>query len=100
MNRKLVPFVVGSALAILAAAPAFAYTGQSLAKDAKITIAEASAIALKARPGKIVERELEQEDGGLRYSFIIRHASKKYEVGVDAKDGRVLENKVEGKNPD
>jgi len=55
---------------------------------------------LKARPGKIIERELEQENGGLRYSFIIKHASKKYEVGVDAKDGRVLENKVEGKNPD
>lgn len=39
-------------LALLFAYPALAYTGQKLAKDAKISIAEARAIALKAHPGQ------------------------------------------------
>lgn len=83
-------------------APALAFTGQSLAKDAKVTMTQASAIALKARPGKITDRELEQERGGsgLRYSFDIKHAGVTYEVGVDARTGSVLEDSREGKNPD
>ena len=58
--------------------------------------------ALKAYPGKIVSEELEQESGGsgLRYSFVIRHRKVKHEVGVDAKTGEVLEDAVEGENPD
>ena len=59
---------------------------------------EATAIAHKARRGKIIERE--PGGSGLGYSSIIQRGAKKYEVGVDAKDGKVLENKVEGKNPD
>ncbi len=84
------------------AAPAFAYTGEKLAKDAKITIAEAEAIALKAHPGKITDEELEKEKGGsgLRYSFDIKGTGAVAEVGVDARTGRVLENSKEGANPD
>jgi uncharacterized membrane protein YkoI len=46
-----------------------AYKGEELAKDAKISIEEARAIALKAHPGKITDEELEREAGGsgLRY---------------------------------
>jgi uncharacterized membrane protein YkoI len=79
-----------------------AYTGEEFAKDAKINLPEARAIALKARPGKITDEELEKESGGsgLRYSFDIRNAATTYEVGVDAKTGTVLENAAEGKNPD
>ena len=81
---------------------AMAYTGEELAKDAKIEIQAARDIALKARPGKISDEELEKEKGGsgLRYSFDIKVGSKTYEVGVDAVTGKVLENKREGKHPD
>ena len=89
-------------LALLFAVPALAYTGEKLAKDATISIAEARAIALKAHPGKITDEELEREAGGtgLRYSFDIKSGSSTQEVGVDARTGRVLENAKEGKNPD
>ncbi|HWU67658.1 MAG TPA: PepSY domain-containing protein, partial [Stenotrophobium sp.] len=71
----------------LAAANALAYTGQKLASEAKISIEQAQAIALKAHPGKIADEELEREKGGsaLRYSFDIRRGSVTQEVGVDAK---------------
>jgi uncharacterized membrane protein YkoI len=93
--------VVGGAA--LAAAPAtHGFVGQKLAAKAKVTMAQASAIALKAHPGRITDKELENEGGGsgLRYSFDIASGGKTFEVGVDAKTGAVLENKKEGKNPD
>ncbi len=79
-----------------------AFTGEKLAKNAKISMNEARAIALKAHPGKITDEELETEKGGsgLRYSFDIKGAKGTQEVGVDAKTGKVLENKLEGPNPD
>ncbi|MBO0733820.1 MAG: PepSY domain-containing protein [Methylocapsa sp.] len=89
-------------LALLLTYPALAYKGERLAGYAKISIAEARAIALKAHPGKITDEELEREAGGtgLRYSFDIKSGSSTYEVGVDAKTGRVLENGEESKHPD
>ena len=95
--------VVGAAIAALTlASSALAYTGQVLEKDAKVTMAEAWQIALKARPGTITDEELEKEKGGsgLRYSFDIKDASGTWEVGVDAMTGRVLENSKEGAHPD
>ena len=88
--------------ALLFACPALAFTGEKLAKDAKISIAEARAIALKAHPGTITDEELEREAGGtgLRYSFDIKSGGATQEVGVDAVTGRVLENAKEGQNPD
>ncbi|HET9114245.1 MAG TPA: PepSY domain-containing protein [Burkholderiales bacterium] len=87
---------------LLGAVGAQAYTGEALAKHAKVTMAEARAIALKAHPGKITDEELEKEAGGsgLRYSFDIRKGKVKQEVGVDAQTGAVLENKEEGSHPD
>ena len=84
------------------ASSAMAYTGQELAKDAKISIKQARAIALKAHPGEITDQELEKERGGsgLRYSFDIKRGAITQEVGVDARTGRVLENKKEGPHPD
>lgn len=86
----------------MAAANVFAYTGQELAKEAKVSIEQARAIALKAHPGKITDEELEREKGGsgLRYSFDIRGGKVTQEVGVDAKTGKLLENAPEGPNPD
>jgi uncharacterized membrane protein YkoI len=90
--------VIVSALA----GPAAAYTGQKLAGNARITIEQARAIALKAHPGRITDEELEREGGGsgLRYSFDVKNGAITHEVGVDAVTGRVLENKVEGPHPD
>ena len=75
---------------------------KQLAGKAKITIEQARAIALKAHPGRITDEELEREGGGsgLRYSFDIKNGAVTHEVGVDARTGRVLENKPEGPNPD
>ena len=89
-------------LGVLTALPALAYKGENLAKDAKITMAQARKIALKAHAGKITDAELETESGGsgLRFSFDIKNGAKTHEIGVDAKTGKVLENKMEGKNPD
>lgn len=65
-------------------------------------MAQAEAIALKARPGTITDKELEKERGGsgLRYSFDVKAARVTYEVGVDALTGKVLENDKEGLHPD
>ena len=89
-------------LALTLALPAMAYTGENLAAKAKVSIAEARAVALKAYPGKITDEELENEGGGsgLRYSFDIKRGTVTQEVGVDAQTGKVLENKEEGPNPD
>ncbi len=95
--------LIGLTVIVLAVAgPAAAYTGQRLASQAKITMEQARAIALKARPGQITDEELEREGGGsgLRYSFDIRNGAVTHEVGVDARTGRVLENKTEGPHPD
>ena len=58
--------------------------------------------AIKARHGTITDQELEKEGGGsgLRYSFDVKQGKITYEVGVDAKTGKVLENKAEGPIPD
>jgi uncharacterized membrane protein YkoI len=98
-----IAFVMTAALLIsLSPMSAYAYSGENHAKDAKISIRQASEIALKARPGKITDRELEREKGGsgLRYSFDITSHKTKYEVGVDAQTGTVLENAREGAHPD
>jgi uncharacterized membrane protein YkoI len=98
----LTPFL--GLILMAAASHAFAFAGQKYAGEARISLAEARAIALKAHPGKITDQELEREKGGsgLRYSFDIRQARNSHtqEVGVDAKTGGVLENAPEGPNPD
>ncbi|HQT38191.1 MAG TPA: PepSY domain-containing protein [Acidocella sp.] len=81
--------------------PAFAYSGESLAKDAKISLAQAQTIALSAQPGTIVDTELEHEKGGssLRYSFDVKtSANIVHEVGIDAQSGAVLENSIDSGN--
>ncbi len=106
MTKLMIGRVLGSAAAMAlvaaAAAPAEAYTGQKLAKFAKVSLIQARATALKAHPGKITDQELERESGGtgLRYSFDIKGASGVQEVGVDARTGKVLENAKEGPHPD
>jgi uncharacterized membrane protein YkoI len=100
MKRFSIFAVIALGLATTAGAASF--KGEELAKTAKITVDEARVIALKARKGEVTDTELEKEKGGsgLRYSFDIKAGGKTYEVGVDAKTGKVLENQVEGPHPD
>jgi hypothetical protein len=99
MKRLILPVLAVSALLTGAAFAATSanFHGHELAGQAKITLASARLMALKARPGKIVDQELEKESGGsgLRYSFDIRSHGKTIEVGVDAMTGKVLENAAE-----
>jgi uncharacterized membrane protein YkoI len=82
--------------------PSHGLKGANLTPMAKVTLANARAAALKARPGIITDQELEKEKGGsgLRYSFDIKSNGKPFEVGVDARTRKVLENKAEGPNAD
>lgn len=103
MKLKLLWAPAGLAALLLTSAVAFAYSGQRYAPQAKISIAKARSIALKTIPGgKITGEELEREagDSGLRYSFDVKFKGRTHEVGVDAKTGKILENSVEGANPD
>ena len=84
-----------------------AYTGEKLAKGAKVNIDDARAIALKATEVDVLDalrltHRCQREGGGsrLRYAFDIKSGGVKYEVGVDAQTGKVLENKKEGRHPD
>src|SRR4051794_12272237 len=78
------------------------FAGSNLLPLAKITLAQARSTALAARPGQITDEELENERGGtgLRYSFDVKSHGKTFEVGVDARTGKVLENDAEGANAD
>jgi uncharacterized membrane protein YkoI len=89
--------IAGVIAAGAAATAASAYKGEKLAPQATISLEQAREIALKAYAGEVTDEELERERGGsgLRYSFDIKNGTVTHEVGVDAKTGQVLENKVE-----
>lgn len=93
--------VLLSGTAVAAGAPRH-FAGAELPPQAKITLAQARQSAVRAHPGVITDQELEKERGGtgLRYSFDIKSHGKTYEVGIDARTGKVLENDAEGPNPD
>lgn len=61
----------------------------------KITRAQARKTALAKHPGKIKSAELETENNRLIYSFDIQTKEGIYEVGVDANDGSIVEDKQE-----
>lgn len=97
---------IGAAALVAAGSAAIAapqhFAGANLLPMAKITLAQARQTAVRAHPGVITDQELEKERGGtgLRYSFDIRKNGKTFEVGVDARTGKVLENDPESANPD
>ncbi|AKJ68995.2 peptidase M4 [Pandoraea thiooxydans] len=102
MDMRKTVYVLAMASLSALAVSAHAYSGQQYANEAKVSLDNARATALQARPGKVTDEELEKESGGsgLRYSFDIKAGAKTYEVGVDAQTGKVLENKAEGPHPD
>jgi len=100
MKKNLIRAMVAGLLAIGLCAAAGAQTQApkkskipaALKKDAKISIEDARATALKKVPGEIQEEELEKENGKLVYSFDIRATGKKdiTEVQVSATDGSIV----------
>lgn len=102
--RKFLSFAAAMAFGATGALAASAghFAGSNLLPMAKVSLAQARATAVAYRPGVITDQELEKESGGtgLRYSFDIKSKGKTFEVGVDARTGKVLENKAEGPNPD
>jgi uncharacterized membrane protein YkoI len=98
----LTVLIRSAVLTVLMTGTAFALTGEKYLSQTKVTPPQARQIALKAYPGKIVSQEIEKEAGGsgLRYSFVISNKKAQHEVGVDAKTGALLENSIEGHNPD
>ena len=69
-----------------------------LAKKAKISQGKAEKAALTKVPGKVVNTEIEDEDGTVAYSVIVKNAKINKEVNIDATTGKVLkvENDDEG----
>ncbi len=60
-------------------------------KSAKITKAEAEAIALKAVPGgKVMESELEHESGKFIWSLDVKSGKETKEVWIDPQSGKVV----------
>src|SRR5690348_9447958 len=107
MEMKLMgKILLAAGAALLGAGAAVAapqhFAGANLLPMAKITLAQARQTAVRAHPGVITDQELEKERGGtgLRYSFDIKNNGKTFEVGIDARTGKVLENDAEGPNPD
>src|SRR6476646_10005857 len=100
MKKVLIAVAVLAASGATAAVPKH-FAGAELLPLAKVTLAQARATAVRAHPGVITDQELEKERGGtgLRYSFDIKSKGKTFEVGVDDRTGKVLENKAEGPNP-
>ena len=73
-----------------------------MAHHAHVSLILARRLARNARPGIIISQLLEREAGGsgLRYSFDIKSGPAVYEVGIDAKNGLVLQNNVAQPNGD
>ncbi len=70
-------------------------------KQVKVSVEEARAIALKSISGRVIDEELEKENGRLQYAFDIRDADgKMFEVEIDAVTGNVLQAEEEEDDDD
>ena len=100
--RQIARVLIATACTVGTLAAGKGYSGKELAKEAKITIAQARQVALKAYPGKTTDEKLEREQGGsrLHYGFDIRSGKMTQEVDVDAVTGALMENQPEGRTPD
>lgn len=89
--------IAGAATAASAIAQQAAHGDPKLTAMAKLKPEAARAIVASTQAGTIKDWELEKEAGGsgLRYSFDIDVGGVIHEVGVDAANGKVLENVVE-----
>ena len=100
MNHRIAAaFAVGRLLLALSAqtpaqmaAPKKSKIPAALKAEAKISVEDARAAALKKVPGVVKEEELEKENGKLVYSFDIQATGQKdiTEVQVSAIDGSIV----------
>ena len=98
IRRAGLGFALILALAFSVAAGDKKESKKQLAKEAKVTMKEARAAALKEVPGgKVKEAELERENGQLVYSFDIGTKDGIKEVQVDALTGKVVKVETETK---
>jgi hypothetical protein len=95
LSRAAICFAVVCSLGLMAFAGDKTSDKKQMAKEAKITMKQARAIAAKEVPGKIKEGELERENGQLIYSFDIAVKEGIKEVQVDAITGKVLKVETE-----
>lgn len=94
MRRAL---VIGAALAIGLTTTAAMKWNQHVQEEqagllarATVKADQAEALALKAVPGKVIESEIEEENGVLLYSFEIETADGVREVEINAETGAVV----------
>lgn len=90
---KLQTLAAVAVTSLLAAGAATAAT--PAAPPAKLSMAQARAIAVKLAPGKVTKQEYEHEGKGWRYSFDIMQGKRIHEIGVDANTGRIVEDVFE-----
>lgn len=98
--KTVLVFALAAAIAAPTAVSAAALKGSQYLPQAKVSLAQARASALKVEHGIIVDQELEKEKGGsgLRYSFDVKVGKVVHEVGIDAITGRMLENSIDTGN--
>jgi uncharacterized membrane protein YkoI len=70
------------------------YIDPELAKQAKITQEDAQQIALRRHRGQVADVRISKESGGsgLRWIIQIKQTAGSYEVEIDAKTGKILED--------
>jgi uncharacterized membrane protein YkoI len=90
--------VIVASLGLLVAAPLPAEAGDSHSCQAKVSLENARATALKEVPGTVLHEELEDEHGRCIYEFKIRPSAASdqriREVSIDANTGSVVEVEV------
>lgn len=92
MRNILFAAPVLAALALSPPAHAQEYSGYELAKDARISMAQASWFVLNAYPQAVItDRALERDGGQLRYVFKLKSKAQPFEVSFDAVTGEHLE---------
>jgi uncharacterized membrane protein YkoI len=98
MKFVTIAIVLGTLAATAAGAAVSHHPAGSKGQErASIGLTMARRIALQQRAGAIIDEQLATEPGGSgqRYIFDVKGRSATYEVGVDARTGRVLEYAAE-----
>lgn len=97
--RMIVPAVLSCLLLTMAGGSAEAYmTYAGYHHNSTLSMRQARDVALQVHPGRVVsEMTGHARDGDKAYRFHIRNRSGVYSVGVNAVNGRVIENVKEGR---
>lgn len=110
MKTSTKVLTAGIISAVIAGASLSAFSGQSdhdgkhrhhginpeLANQVTVNAEQAMTIALTDIPGKVIEAELEREDGKLIWEIeLVNSENQVYEFEIDAMDGRILEKELD-----